>query len=119
MEPVELLMLVEDAVEDLVELFEAATLPVREAGPRCLVIGGFSTGTGSEGSSTFSSSSLGLTAVLRLGLKKVEIFWLGFAGEADIVLVNPCFIFGLGPGFPLAGPEEVKTIGFSTTAGLE
>ena len=36
MEPVELLMLVEDAVEDLVELFEAATLPVREAGPRCL-----------------------------------------------------------------------------------
>ena len=36
MEPVELLMLVEDAVEDPVELFEAATLPVREAGPRCL-----------------------------------------------------------------------------------
>ena len=36
MEPVELLMLVEDAVEDPVELFEAAALPVREAGPRCL-----------------------------------------------------------------------------------
>ena len=36
MEPVELLMLVEDAVEDLVELFEAAAEPVREAGPRCL-----------------------------------------------------------------------------------
>ena len=36
MEPVELLMLVEVAVEDLVELFEAAAEPVREAGPRCL-----------------------------------------------------------------------------------
>ena len=36
MEPVELLMLVEDAVEDLVELLEAAAKPVREAGPRCL-----------------------------------------------------------------------------------
>ena len=35
-----------------------------------LIVGGFSTGTGSEGSSTFSSSSLGLTAVLRLGLRK-------------------------------------------------
>ena len=75
-------------------LAEAAVEPVREAGPR-----GFCT-IGSDGSSTCSSSSLGSTTALRLGLKKVEI--LGLAGELDL----PCFAdLGFGPGFPLGRPE--------------
>ena len=181
MEPLELLML----VEDLVELFEAATLPVREAGPRCLrhqfkspqcclsiychhdssspscrrflhwnrlrrfvdilLLLAWShcrAATGTENriqdpfsmcvlswqhSSTInlkdlskvkgwcyfawekrllkdlvSGTSLNLNYLLQWHLKKVEIFWFGFAGDADLVLVTPCFILGLGPGFPLA-----------------
>ena len=81
-------------------LAEAAVEPVREAGPR-----GFCT-IGSDGSSTCSSSSLGSTPALRLGLKKEEIF--GLAGELDL----PCFTdLGFGPGFPLGRPEgEIQSL---------
>ena len=83
-----------EAVVGVALLAEAAAEPVREAGPR-----GFCT-IGSDGSSTCSSSSLGSTTALRLGLKKVEI--LGLAGELDL----PCFAdLGFGPGFPLGRPE--------------
>ena len=77
-------------------LEEAAVETVLEAGPRgfCII--------GSDGSSTCSSSSLGSTPALRLGLKKVEI--LGLAGELDL----PCLVnLGFGPGFPLGRPEAL------------